>query len=379
MNIAFYAPMKSPKHSRPSGDRRIARLLIKALESAGHHVEVMSELRAWEGRGDLSEQQKICAQGKLISEQIINELQSRPQNRKPDIWFSYHLYHKAPDWIGPRVAAELDIPYVVAEASYAPKQKNGVWSTGVEQVVAGLKQAAAIVCLNPRDVPALKQLPESKHKIHRLQPFLGLEDIDRQRAMANREQAAQQYQLNPALPWLVCVAMMRDDAKLRSYENLAKTLALVKQPFQLLLIGDGKARSSVESLFSGRLSGITRYAGQLDLDATLQALASCDLFVWPAVDEAIGMAILEAQACGLPAVVGNSGAIEGIVHHGQTGYVCHPDDAQSMARHIEQLLEDTSLRERFSVAAAQNIQKHHSLPSAARSLDAILRAALTRH
>ncbi len=123
MNIAFYAPMKSPNHTRPSGDRRIARLLIKALESAGHNVEIMSELRAWEGRGDRRAQQEICVQAKLISEQIINDIQSHRQKQHADIWFSYHLYHKAPDWIGPRVAAELDIPYVVAEASYAPNKR----------------------------------------------------------------------------------------------------------------------------------------------------------------------------------------------------------------------------------------------------------------
>ncbi len=372
MHIAFYAPMKSPNHARPSGDRRIARLLIKAIESTGHSIEIMSELRAWEGRGNHRAQQQICAQAKRISERIIKDLRARPQ--KPDIWFSYHLYHKAPDWIGPRVAAELNIPYVVAEASYAPKQAQGAWSTGLAQVTAGLAQAAAIVCLNPRDVPALERLPASKHKTHRLQPFLELENIDPKKATVNRKQIAQQYQLDPALPWLACVAMMRDDAKLRSYENLAKTLARVKQPCQLLIIGDGRARSQVETLFSGKLSETTRYAGQLDQIAILQALAACDLFVWPAVNEAIGMAILEAQACGLAAVVGKSGAIEEIVRHGQTGYVCVPDDARNMARHIDQLLEDSCLRQRFSVAAEQHIRKHHSMLTAASSLDTILRS-----
>jgi len=148
----------------------------------------------------------------------------------------------------------------------------------------------------------------------------------------------------------------------------------VKQPYQLLIIGDGKARSRVETLFSGKLAGTTYYTGQLGQDATLQALAACDLFVWPAVNEAIGMAILEAQACGLPAVVGQSGAIGEIVRDGQTGYICDPDDTQTMARRIDELLENSCLRERFSEVATQNIQKHHSLRSAASSLDNILRS-----
>jgi len=36
MRLAFYAPLKPPDHPVPSGDRRISRLLIQALERAGH-------------------------------------------------------------------------------------------------------------------------------------------------------------------------------------------------------------------------------------------------------------------------------------------------------------------------------------------------------
>ncbi len=49
MRIAFYAPMKSPHHPVPSGDRLMARLLIRALEMAGHSVELLSEFRIHAG------------------------------------------------------------------------------------------------------------------------------------------------------------------------------------------------------------------------------------------------------------------------------------------------------------------------------------------
>ncbi|MGO6785324.1 glycosyltransferase family 1 protein, partial [Rhizobium ruizarguesonis] len=42
MRVAFYAPMKSPNHPVPSGDRLMARLLIRALELGGHKVDVVS-------------------------------------------------------------------------------------------------------------------------------------------------------------------------------------------------------------------------------------------------------------------------------------------------------------------------------------------------
>ena len=50
---------------------------------------------------------------------------------KPHAWFTYHLYHKAPDWIGPRISETLKIPYIIAEASYAAKQSGGPWDSGL--------------------------------------------------------------------------------------------------------------------------------------------------------------------------------------------------------------------------------------------------------
>ena len=41
---------------------------------------------------------------------------------RPDLWFTYHLYYKAPDLVGPLVAGALGIPYAVAEASVAHKR-----------------------------------------------------------------------------------------------------------------------------------------------------------------------------------------------------------------------------------------------------------------
>ncbi|MGH7006445.1 MAG: glycosyltransferase family 4 protein, partial [Alphaproteobacteria bacterium] len=52
MRIAFYAPMKPPSHPVPSGDRRIARLLLRALRKSGHEVRVVSTFRAYEGQGN---------------------------------------------------------------------------------------------------------------------------------------------------------------------------------------------------------------------------------------------------------------------------------------------------------------------------------------
>jgi len=372
MRIAYYAPMKSPDHPRPSGDRLIARLLIEAMQSKGHHVELMSNLRAWEGHGDLQAQRTIRRKAADIRDQIMLDINTRAEADRPDIWFSYHPYHKAPDWIGPSVAAQLNIPYVIAEAIYAIDHKQGPWSQGLQQMLPTLQQASAVLCLNPLDIPALEKLPQSRDKLHRLPPFLDTRQLSLQADPEHRADMASRYGLDPGLPWIVAVAMMRDDAKLVSYQHLAKSLKSVKQPYQLILIGDGRAREKVEALFNTPAFPPTCYTGQLDQAATFEAMLACDIFVWPAYKEAIGMAILEAQACGLPVVAGNSGTIPGIVAQQQSGFLCAPQDHQSMAENIDRLLANPALRQQFSTSARKKFAEQHSLEAAANRIDEII-------
>ncbi len=106
MNIGFYAPLKSPHHPVPSGDRRMARLLLRALEESGHRVTVISLLRSWEGRGDRQKQQEIQQQAGTE----LTRIRHRGLGHGLDMVFVYHLYHRAPDWIGVELSWNLTSP-----------------------------------------------------------------------------------------------------------------------------------------------------------------------------------------------------------------------------------------------------------------------------
>ncbi len=120
MHIAFYAPMKPPTSPIPSGDRQMARRLIAALESADHTVELAAIFASRDGTGDPVRQQRLCGLGRRLAARLAARLRARPPGSRPDAWLTYHLYYKAPDWIGPAVADAHDSPSLVAEASHAP-------------------------------------------------------------------------------------------------------------------------------------------------------------------------------------------------------------------------------------------------------------------
>lgn len=376
MRVAYYAPLKSPDHPVPSGDRRVARLLMAALNQSGHGVDLACRLRSRDGAGNSERQARLAALGARMAEALLRRYRARPEE-KPDAWFTYHLYYKAPDWIGPRVAKALGIPYVVAEASLAPKRAKGPWAAGHAAVVAALDRADAIIALNPADVPAL----DRRHRIHELAPFL---DPAPYRAAVSaragfRQTLAARHALDPDVPWLLAVAMMRPGDKLASYRVLAEAAAsCCDRPWRLLIAGDGAARGEVEAAFEAAAPGRACFLGLLDGDALTEVFAACDLFVWPAINEAYGMALLEAQAAGLPVLAGASGGVPSIVADGETGVLVTPGDTPAFSRALADLLGDTERRCRMGTAAQVRVVARHSLDSAATRLDEILREVCAR-
>ena len=128
MRVAFYSPLKPPDHPVPSGDRRMARLLIQALELAGHEVELPARMRSHDPTGNRLRQARLGLLGYGLVMRVLRRYEACPPDVLPQAWLTYHLYYKAPDYIGPLVATALGIPYLVAEASVANKRAHGPWA-----------------------------------------------------------------------------------------------------------------------------------------------------------------------------------------------------------------------------------------------------------
>ena len=40
----------------------------------------------------------------------LADLLPHHMNQSPELWFTYHVYHKSPDWIRPTISGHLNIP-----------------------------------------------------------------------------------------------------------------------------------------------------------------------------------------------------------------------------------------------------------------------------
>ena len=171
MHIAFYAPMKSPEHPNPSGDRRIAQLLMRALDQGGHQVHLASQHRSYESVGNATTQAAIRQEAERQALGLLDAYRD-DKIAKPHVWFTYHLYHKAPDWIGPQISEALNIPYIIAEASYAAKQSGGPWDSGLRASKRAIGMASAVISFNAVDDACIAPLLKHGTKITRVAPFI---------------------------------------------------------------------------------------------------------------------------------------------------------------------------------------------------------------
>lgn len=370
--------MKSPTHGTPSGDRRVAGMYMEALARAGHRVELVSTFRSYDGAGDPARQEALRGQGVALGRGLAAQWQAAAPGDRPDLWFTYHVYHKAPDWLGPEASAQLGIPYVIAEASHAPKQAQGKWSLGHQGAERAIRHARLLLCPTRDDVAGLLPLAAEPSRVVWLPPFLDAAPFASARAArhAHRQRLAAEHRIDATVPWISIAAMMRPGDKLASFRALAATLArVVDLPWRLMVAGDGAARAEIEAAFAACVPGRATFLGTQRIEDVAALAAASDLCVWPAVNEAYGMALLEAAAAGIPVAACAVRGVPDVVLEGRTGLLAAPGDEAGLAAHVRTLLGDPPRREALGAAAAAFVAGERSMDAAARRLNELLSVA----
>lgn len=138
--------------------------------------------------------------------------------------------------------------------------------------------------------------------------------------------------------------------------------ALAELPSRIVLwiAGDGPERSQLEHLAAALGVGDrTTFLG-LRPDVC-QYMQAADCLVCPSVwQEAAGLVILEAMACGLPVVASRVGGIPEFVISGQTGFLVPAGDHAAVATHLKSLSGSETLLNDTSRSARAHAEEHFS-------------------
>jgi phosphatidylinositol alpha-1,6-mannosyltransferase len=124
----------------------------------------------------------------------------------------------------------------------------------------------------------------------------------------------------------------------------------------LVLVGGGPERDRLESM-AAPLGESVRLTGSVPWASIPPHAGLGDVFALPCrtrrfglEQEGLGIALLEAAACGLPVIAGDSGGVADAVRHGETGYLVDPYNPVAVAARILELLGDADLRKRLGAA-----------------------------
>lgn len=359
--IAFYAPLKSPDHDVPSGDRLMARSLISCMEASGYSVETVSQLRVrLADPFDEANNTKLLQAAETEIERIGSLWQ---KSGPPACWFCYHPYYKSPDLIGPELCETFNVPYVTAEASYSTKRTDGIWSHAQSEVLDAVNKAAVNVYFTERDKQGLLEGAPTA-SLTKLAPFISPVKS------AETKLLRQPFQLQT-------VAMMRPGDKHKSYTELAKVLSLIPElPWVLHVVGDGEMQSEVHALFNHFPPGKIVWHGKQPSEDIAGLYQNGHLYVWPGCGEAYGLAYLEAQSAGLPVVAYDTAGVPEVVDHQYSGLLVDEYDSNAMALAITHLLTDTEAYQRLSHNAKEHVLSKHSFNKASDTLNQILIQAI---
>lgn len=123
-------------------------------------------------------------------------------------------------------------------------------------------------------------------------------------------------------------------------------------PATLVVVGDGPYLADLRARLSTENTVTLGFRHGAEL---LAIYRSCDLFAFPSMTDTLGQSVMEAQACALPALVGDVGGPSEVVEHDQTGLVLPAGNARAWSDALLSLILDTARRQRLSTAAAQRM------------------------
>ena len=147
---------------------------------------------------------------------------------------------------------------------------------------------------------------------------------------------------------------------LKGYDLLIEMFSLFckkNHNWNLHIIGDGPLRGSIINLIG--IKGLTK---RISVDSSsasiMEEYLNASVYLTTSRSEGLPMVLLEAQACGLPAIAFNceTGPSD-IINNGKDGYLIQDFDIKLMSEKLLELCGDFNKRDQFGKNARENIKK----------------------
>lgn len=147
--------------------------------------------------------------------------------------------------------------------------------------------------------------------------------------------------------------LIGNDWGTKGLATLLEALAGLQQiPIQLLVVGsDDPAAFRAKA---AQLGVLKRCHWELPSSNVLDFYGAADLYASPSLEDSFGLPVLEAMACGLPAITSSNAGVSSLIQDGTDGFtLSDPRDVESLTKILRLLYEHAELRNSVGQAAAK--------------------------
>jgi glycosyltransferase involved in cell wall biosynthesis len=268
-------------------------------------------------------------------------------------WLHAHFIH-TPASVAAYASIITGIPWTCSAHA------KDIWTSPDWELRRKLAQARWVVTCTMTGFERLKQLSDDEARVH-----LSYHGLDLQRFsqfMGSRSDADGRVPENP----VVIVSVGRAIEK-KGYHFLLKALALLrpKLAFRFIHIGGGEQLEDLKALCSSlglgayvEWKGAQRQAEVLALYRTANIFALACRIADDGDRDGLPNVLVEACSQGLVCVSTNVSGIPELLTDNVNGLLVEPDDPEALAKAMERLIRDPSLRRRLGDAAEKRVRGH---------------------
>jgi glycosyltransferase involved in cell wall biosynthesis len=285
------------------------------------------------------------------------------QEIQPDI---VHTHASKAGFLGRAAAISLKIPVIVHTFhghvfhSYFGNVKTQLFKQ-IERYLA--KKSTGIIAISDLQK---KELVE----VHKIAPTNKVQVIPlgfdlkkfAENKVERRQQIREKYNLKEdelAIAIIGRLAPVKDHAYfLKVIEGLLKKTQI---PIKVFIVGDGSEKESIQL----KVAAINaQYPGTILMTSWILDIASfnqgMDIVCLTSKNEGTPVSIIEAQAAGLPVISADVGGVRDILEEGKAGFVIKKENIETYIDKLRLLVEDSSLRRKFSIFGEQNVMEKFS-------------------
>ena len=201
----------------------------------------------------------------------------------------------------------------------------------------GAKYTDTLITINKEDYAAAKKFKLRKNGTVEYVPGVGI-DIDKINAIqGNKEELCKELNIPVDSILLLSVGEL---SKRKNHEVILYSLSQLSENIHYIICGQGQLENYLLDL--ARKLEVTSRFHLLGYRTNIpQIMKSCDIFVFPSLQEGLPVALMEAMACGLPCIASDIRGNNDLIKNNINGYLSNSNNQNIWIKNISQIIKNS--------------------------------------